>query len=551
MLEKPEVSPWFPPRNLTPLARISDYVPWHAQRTPDNEASVLSNHRTTYAQLNDKVDACAMALLAAGIKKGDRVATLSTPHPDYFVTFLASVSIGAIWLGLNPRYQLNEYRHVINDAQPVLVFTRTQIGERSYAEELQALQQESHSIRTIVVLNHDPEFSTSLSYNNFINQGALVNESQLKNARDKIESSDPALLVYTSGSTGKPKGALLPHRGLVKCALVHLEQMNVAPVRCVNFFPINHVASVSDWDCYALVSGGTIAYLEKFSIEGWLDLIQKEKITYWVSAPTGFQLALNHPEFSNYDLSSIQIIVWGGGAMPRDCAKQLADICPQLMNIYGLTETTGNVTFIKGDGSTEALVDTIGHPPPAYANAVRIMNDDGLPAVIGEEGEILVWGDFIMLGYLNNPQATAETIDENGWLHTGDIGVLREDGNIQLVGRCKEMFKSGGYNVYPLEIEQALETHPAVEIAIVVKVDDELYGEVGYAYLKLCQGEKTSNEIIIDYLRQRLANYKIPKYFSVEDALPLLPVGKVNRAALKVLAEEKMQNHIRSIKGQQ
>lgn len=540
MLAIPNTINWTPPNNLPLLSRISDYAAWWSQHTPNNEVLVLNDQRITYTQLNDSVNACAKALLAKGIKKGDRVATLSTPHPDYFISFLASVSIGAIWLGLNPRYQLNEYRHVICDAKPVLIFSRTQIGDRRYAEELQTLQQENAGISSVVVLNNDPEFSACISYKNFIDHGDNVSDNQLQQARENVDTSDPALLVYTSGSTGKPKGALLPHRGLVKCALVHLEQMDVTPVKCVNFFPINHVAAVSDWDCFALVAGGTVAYLEKFNIEHWLELIQKEKITYWVSAPTGFQLALNHPEFSKYDISSIQLIVWGGGAMPRDCARQLADICPQLMNIYGLTETTGNVTFIKGDASTEALVDTVGQPPPAYANAVRIMNNKGLPAAVGEEGEILVWGDFMMVGYLNNPQATAETLDENGWLHTGDIGVLREDGNIKLVGRCKEMFKSGGYNVYPLEVEQALETHPAIDIAIVVKVDDELYGEVGYAYLQLCQQGSLSVEVITQYLRQRLANYKVPKYFSLEEALPLLPVGKVNRSALKKLAAERL-----------
>lgn len=544
MFAAPELVDWTPPRNLPLLNRISDYVNLHAAKTPDNEALVLNDLRITYDQLYHKVNDCAKSLLAAGIKKGDRVATLSTPHPDYLVSFLASASIGAIWLGLNPKYQLSEYRHVISDAEPVLIFSRLQIGDRNYEAALQTLQQENSCIRKVVVLNNDPQFSSSTDYQSFIEQGATINDQQLEQARASVESSDPALLVYTSGSTGKPKGALLPHKGLVKSALVHREQWNVDPVRCTNFFPINHVGSVSDTDCFALVAGGTSVYLEKFSIEQWLSLIQQEKITFWMAVPTSFQMALNHPSFKDYDLSSIQLIGWGGGAMPSGCMKQLEAICPKMCNIYGLTETTGNVTFVYQDAGQEALIETVGKPANAYAHSVKIINNKGHEAAVGEAGEILVWGDFMMLGYFNNPEATAETIDNNGWLHTGDIGVQREDGYIKLVGRCKEMFKSGGYNVYPLEIEQALETHPAIDMAIVVKVDDELYSEVGYAFLQLCPDENLATQDIIDYLRDRLANYKIPKHFSIEHALPLLPIGKVNRPLLKTMAAERMLENV-------
>ena len=367
MLAKPELVHWVPPRGLPLLERVSDYVLWHSKRNEESEAIVFNEQRLTYVELQQQIDACAKALLAVGVKKGDRIATLSTPRPDYLVSFLASASIGAIWLGLNPKYQLEEYRHIVSDAQPMLIFAYTRVGERSYTEVLQTLRQENSCIEHIVILNRESSCFEGASYEQFIEQGRLMDDEQLQQARADVKACDSALLVYTSGSTGKPKGALLSHHGLVKCALVHREQWDIDPVRCINFFPVNHVGCVSDTDCYALIAGGTIVYLEKFSVESWLGLIQKEKVTFWMAVPTSFQMALNHPGFANYDLSSIQLIGWGGGAMPRDCVSKLERICPQMCNIYGLTETTGNVTFVYEDAGHEALIETVGKPAGATA----------------------------------------------------------------------------------------------------------------------------------------------------------------------------------------
>ena len=357
-----------------------------------------------------------------------------------------------------------------------------------------------------------------------------------------MAAADPALLVYTSGTTGKPKGALLPHRGLVKCSLVQREFIDITPLSAVNFFPINHVGCASDISGFLFVAGGCCHFLEKFDIDRSLQIIEAEKISLWIGGPTTFQMSLGAANFADYDLSSVQMIVWGGGAASMPLIEQLAALCPRLLNLYGQTETVGSITFTRPQASLEVLHNTVGRPPDCYE--VLIIDADGNPQPAGEEGEIVVRGDFTFCGYLNRPEATAETIDAKGFLHTGDLGILRNDGNIQLVGRIKEMFKSGGYNVYPLEVEQVLQSHPLIEDAAVVAVPHELYGEVGYAYLQIPTAQQA--EFAIDDLKafcaKRLANFKFPKQFELMTALPLLPIGKVDRKQLKQAAREKQTN---------
>lgn len=514
------------------LNLISDYSSHYASLVPTRQALVLDGRRVTYAQLVDKVDECARALIATGVKKGDRIATLSPPHPDFFILFLASASIGTIWMGLDPRYQLDELRYVIGDAQPRYLFTRTRIGKRHYDQELTTLNEEHACLQELIVISDDfviPGVSTS--YAEFSKRAKTVTKTQLKNVREPVSRDDPALLVYTSGTSGKPKGALIPHRGLVKCARVQLKYLDVNPMRILNYLPVNHIGCVGDICCYALVGGGTIIFMEQFEPARSMEITQDEKITLWGGVPASLQMCIGLPGFSAYDLSAIQIIAWGGAAASDSLIRKLLDICPRLACSYGQTETVGSVSFVTPCNDVEVLKHTVGQPVSEYE--IRIACKAGKPVKPGESGEIQVRGDFIMQGYWKQPEKTAETIDADGWLHTGDLGLIREDGNLQLIGRLTEMFKSGGYNVYPREIEQTLEKYPGVALAAVISIPDPLYQEVSQAYVLPEHDTELSAAELELYCRRHLANYKIPKKFFVESKLPMLPIGKIDKLALK------------------
>lgn len=523
---------------MTPpdLRLISDYAAWWAAQRPDVEAVVLDGLRWTYAELSSRVDLTARALLAAGVGSGDRVATLATPHPDYFVTFLATCSIGAIWLGLNPRYTRAELDYVVGDAEPSVLFARSRIGERDYCGDIEALRGAHRGLRRVVTLGGDPVLPGAESFTSFLEGAASVSAAELALRRRATAPSDAALIVYTSGTTGQPKGAMIPHGGLIRCSLVQGSVWVVEPLRILNNLPINHIGCVGDISCFALVAGGTIVFMESFDPGAIPGAVARERITCWGQVPAMFAMTLQtggraDGPVGGADLSSLQLIVWSGSAAPRDLIASLGKICPNLSSSYGLTESVGSLTYAAGTGDLDLLADTIGWPSPGYQ--FRIARPDGTEADIGEAGEIQTRGDHIMLGYWRRPEATREAIDPDGWLHTGDLAVRRPDGAITLVGRLKEMFKSGGYNVYPREVEIALEAHPAVRLAAVLGVPDPVYAEVGHAFVMVSAGASVTEAELRDHCKARLANYKVPKRFTIGTDLPLLPVGKIDKQALR------------------
>lgn len=520
---------------MTPpaLSRISDFAAHWARHRPDGEAVVLRDVRWTHAELGRRVDAMARALLAAGVGRGDRVALLSPPHPDFWVGFLASASIGAIWLGLNPRHTRDELQYVLSDAEPGVVLARTRLGSRDYRDDLAALRTAVPGIRRLVVLGGDPLPEGAEAVEAFLAMGHAILEDALEAARERVTGADPALIVYTSGTTGRPKGALLPHRGLVRCSLVQAATWPAEPLRVLNNLPINHIGCVGDLACYALVGGGTQVFMEGFEPDAILPTLARERVTVWGQIPAMFTLTLagREAQRSATDLSSLQWIVWSGSAAPRDLARELLAICPRVALSYGMTETVGSITYASGITDLDILSETIGWPAPAYE--VRVARPDGTAADLDEPGEIQTRGEHIMLGYWRRPGATAETIDATGWLHTGDIGVRQANGTIRLVGRMREVFKSGGYNIYPREVELALEAHPLVRLAAVLGVPDPVYGEVGHAFVMPRPGTHLTAEVLRQHCRERLANYKVPKSFTIADELPLLPVGKIDKQALR------------------
>lgn len=505
------------------LARISDYVFHHATRTPEREAAVLEDDRRTYRQLADDVLAYSALLFDHGVRRGDRVAMLSTPRPEYLVTFLATAHLGAIWMGLNPKYTRRELEYVLNDAEPRVVLAFPELSGRDYRDDLEGWA----AARPDVVA-----FSLAEGFGRF---GAVsealaaisTEPDDITAHASEVAASDAALIVYTSGTTGAPKGAMLSHRGLVHCSRTQGRRWAVNPLRLLNNLPINHIGCVGDLSCYALVSGGTQVFMESFDPKGILATIARERLTVWGQVPTMFALTLAHPGAEAADLSSLRWIVWSGAAMPQELVSRLSQLPVQLATAYGMTETTGAVTYSDLDADVGTLASTVGRPEPTYE--FRIMSQHGGQA---EPGEIQVRGDWIMLGYFRRPDATAEAFTADGWFRTGDIGVQHPDGNVTLVGRQKEMYKSGGYNVYPREVEMVLESHPDIAVAVVMGVPDAIYGEVGVAVVLPEAGATVDLAELDAHARGALANYKIPKRIQVVDELPMLPVGKVDRLAL-------------------
>jgi acyl-CoA synthetase (AMP-forming)/AMP-acid ligase II len=522
-MHSPQCNPLADAVNQLPVAypRVEDYLKHWALLTPDAEAVVDSEGRMNYAQLREAVDQAARAMAELGVCDGTCVAVLAPPSIDFFVSFLATTTLGATWLGLNPKYTRAELEHVIEDAKPVLVLARSKIGEQDHLQTLRAIQGKP-AMREKAFRRLDDR-DDALDIAKF--SGRTEAGGQLPIPRNAV-----ALYVYTSGTTGRPKAARLSHRALIRAAAVRAQVWHVTPFRAINNLPINHVGSVGDVACTTLIAGGCQVCLERFTPASTLECLQRERVSFWYQVPTMFQMCLDAAENLEMDWSHLQAAIWSGGRAPYLLISRLVSVARFLAVDYSMTESVGAITLSPLTNNLEALDDSVGWMDPG--RECRLADPESLmPTSGGQVGEVQIRDPWMFDGYRQaDPAADAFTPD--GWFRTGDLAMQRRDGAWRIVGRSKEMFKSGGYNVYPREVELVLEAHPGVAAVAVVETSDPLYGEVGVAFV-VPRAPVPDQMMLTDHCREHLANYKIPKQFILIDALPVLPIGKVDKHALR------------------
>ncbi|WP_205480045.1 AMP-binding protein [Sphingomonas arenae] len=499
--------------------RIYDLLSEHMAAVPDREAVVDGAVRLTYGELSLRVDKLAKGLIAAGVEPGDRVAIMTPPALEFWLTYLAATSIGAIWMGLNPRYQKPEYAYLLGDAEPRIVFVRSPYDGRDYVADL---AEAGPKVERFVRVDELDSFAA---------QGQPVADDLLASRRAAVHPDDTAVIVYTSGTTGQPKGAMLSHRAIVAAALINRDWMGEGLECTICAAPINHVGALNNVCMNVFAAGGRIVFHHRVDLAEIAQLSIAERPTYLVASPTTFVMFAQNPAAGLEALGRYKLLVFGGGTTPEPLIAPVAATGIKMANVYGQTETVGIVTATAFGDTPAVMAETFGKPLP-YCQ-LRIGRADGSEAGVGETGEIQVKGPLTMSGYFRREQASREAFTGDGWLRTGDLGLKRPDGNFSFVGRLKEMYKSGGYNVYPAEIENALAEHPKVAVAAVLPVRHELYREVGHAFIVPVAGTELKENELKEFLRERLANYKIPKSFSFEPALPLLPSSKIDRMALK------------------
>ena len=530
-------------RPLNPLAkytqgtepardRIEHYLSYWADKTPGADAAIEAELCLSYAALAQRVGAAACGLKASGVKDGDVIAVLAPPSIDFLVLFLAAHRVGATWLGLNPKYTRHELADVLCDAKPRLVLSRQALAERHYGEDMVAVAALPELTESQFFWLGKVEAPSAFA----VFAAPSLDAGSKPASEEDWEPQNPiAALVYTSGSTGKPKAACLSHRALIKGALVRSRVWKVEPFRTINNLPINHIGCLGDVVCTCLVSGGAQVFLEKFSASGTLEALERHRLTYWYQAPAMFQMCLDAPQAASTDWSHLQAAIWSGGRASEALIAKLASVAGKLGVDYSMTESVGAITLSELTADQAALKHSVGWPDPD--RALRIVDPDtGAALVPGEVGEVQIKDRWMFDGY-RNAQAGAGVFSTDGWFKTGDLAAENADGSWRIAGRCKEMFKSGGYNVYPREVEQVIESHPEVRQVAVVDLPDPLFGEVGVAFVVLNRGTMEV-QTLLPYCRERLANYKIPKRIVIVDGLPMLPIGKVDKATLKVLARE-------------
>ncbi len=499
---------------------------------PDFEATVFEGVRLTHRQPDKRVNRLANALVAMGYQRGERVAVLAANTHKYLEIYFAAAKLGMSVTPLNFRLSDQEIAYVVEDSEADSFF----VGDE-FEQKALSLRGELGNIRDWIALDNRTE-------------GAAYYEDVLEAASDQdpdrdVAENEVAVLMYTGGTTGLPKGVMLSHRNIMTAAIAAVAGFGFRNDDATCFvLPLFHV---SFWPALAvLLVGGKVVINRKPDLGEILRLIQDEKCTHINMVPTLYTWLLEHPGLDSFDLSSLRYMSYAGSPFPPEVLKRcIKKFGPIFAQGYGMTEALGGTGLQPWDhvleGERSRLLASAGKA--SLCAEVRVVGDDGVPLPAGEIGEIVIRRKHVMQGYWKNPELTEQTL-RGGWLHTGDMGILDEEGYLFLVDRKADMIVTGGENVYPKETEDVLYEHPAVMECAVMSAPDERWGERVQAVVVLKQGrEATANELIA-HCKAKLAGYKCPKSIAFWDVLPKTPIGKILRKDVK---KEFWKGHDRAI----
>ncbi len=521
--------------NWKNLSQMWHFVEKWADEQPDKEALVYEDLRFSWKEFRERMNNAAKAFLEIGIQKGDNIAMIAMGRNEFVETYMAAGKIGAMWLGLNPKFTLDEFRYQIGDSKPKLIITLREFLGNDLSANLITLRKEFPFIQKILVIGES--FQGAENYNDFISVPRSGLDKALEQRAADVSDECNALLMYTSGSTGKPKGVVQTHKSIISNIRVMIQKLRITPKdRMLVHFPINHVASDVEIGCSCIMGGASLIFLDKFDPVQSLEVITAEKITILGQVPVMYLMQMQTPHWKNLSwYKTIRYFVISGAIPPAPLINEIKRIKGEtgclVNNAYGSTEACGLITYTADDDTLDFIARSIGKVPSPME--LRIVDDNNNDAEPGTVGEMVFRGPFLFKEYLNQPEATKKAFDADGWFHSNDLAYLDENGNLFMTGRKSEMFKTGGENVFPREVEEVIESHPAVMFSAVIGVPDPLYQEVGWAFIMLKPGKSATEDEVRNICRDKLANFKVPKKFIIKPELPLLATGKVNKVVLK------------------
>ncbi|WP_193044177.1 AMP-binding protein [Mycolicibacterium baixiangningiae] len=503
-----------------------------AQQYPDNEAlvEVVTGRRWTYAELNAEIDITARGLVALGVERGERVGIWAPNCAEWTIVQYATAKIGAILVNINPAYRTHELAYVLEQSGVRTLIAATAFKSTDYVAMVDEVRPRCTRLQEVIFLGTDDWAA--------LQRGAdAVTVTQLQHCMTELDARDPVNIQYTSGTTGFPKGATLSHRNIGNNGFFVTELINLGPAdRLCIPVPFYH--------CFGMVMGnlgctthGATMVIPAPGFDPGLTLaaIEKERCTGVYGVPTMFIAMLSHPDFGRTDVSSLRTGIMAGSVCPVEVMKRCVNEMhmTEVAIAYGMTETSPVSCQTLIDDDLERRTASIGRAHP-HVEVKIVYPATGETVERGEPGEFCTRGYSVMLGYWNDEDKTAQAIDPEGWMHTGDLAVMREDGYCNVVGRIKDMVIRGGENIYPREVEEFLYTHPDIEDAQVIGVPDEKYGEEICAWIRMKPGRPPlTADAVREFACGKLAHYKIPRYVHVADEFPMTVTGKVRKVDMR------------------
>ena len=518
----------------TTIPRLVDAA---AERFGDHEAFVDGDQRWTYAEYRDRIHAAARALMARGIQPGDCVAVWAPNTAEWAVAALGVHCAGATLIPINTRFKGREAGDLLDRTSAKLLFTVTDFLDTDYVALLNDTGAGQGLEETIILRGTIPEGCTS--WDGFLEAASTVDDADRADRSAAVGPDDRCHVMFTSGTTGSPKGAMLRHGAVCRAFASWSEVIGLRQDdRYLVVNPFFHAFGLNAGIVACLLTGATLIPHPVFDVPAVMARVAEERISMLPGPPAIYQTILNHPDLADLDLSSLRLAVTGAAPVPVPLIHAMRDTLgfETVITGYGLTEASGIATMCRHDDPPEVISGSSGRAIDGVE--VLVVDADGDEVPRGEPGEVVVRGYNVMAGYLDDPDQTAEAVDADGWLHTGDIGVMDTDDYLDITDRLKDMFINGGFNVYPAEVEGQLLAHPDIAQVAVVGVPDERLGEVGMAFVVATSGRSPDPTELVAWARTEMANYKAPRRFEVVDALPANASGKVLKYELRERAQQ-------------
>ncbi|QBM17726.1 3-[(3aS,4S,7aS)-7a-methyl-1,5-dioxo-octahydro-1H-inden-4-yl]propanoyl:CoA ligase [Marinobacter sp. JH2] len=537
---------------------IGDMLDRTAQQYPDNEALVCLHQgiRWSYREFVEKVNEAARAFLAIGVKKGDRVGIWSPNRYEWTVTQFATAKVGAILVNINPSYGVHELQYALNLAGISVLVTADSFKASNYREMLYQLvpelkQSEPGKLNAedvpdlrAVINVHEDKHDGMWTWPEFLGFANQVTAADLQKRQSQLQFDDPINIQFTSGTTGNPKGATLTHHNILNNGyFVGESQRLTEKDRLVIPVPLYHCFGMVMGNLGCITHGTTMIYPgEGFDPKAVLQAVHQEKATALYGVPTMFIAELADTDFTSFDLSSLRTGIMAGSICPAEVMKNVNGKMnmKEVQIAYGMTETSPVSTQTSSLDPFEKQVTTVGRTQPHLETKIV---DPGNGSVVprGEIGELCTRGYSVMLKYWNNEEKTREAIDENGWMHTGDLATMDDEGYVQIVGRIKDMVIRGGENIYPKEIEEFFYTHPAIEEVQVTGIPDDKYGEELIAWVKLrSDAEPVKADDLQEFCKGKIAHFKIPRNYKFVDEFPMTVTGKIQKFKMREVSIEEL-----------
>lgn len=493
------------------------------------------NKTTSFKQFSEQAKQVAASLIANGIEKGDRVAIWAPNINEWVIAALGIQCAGGVLVTLNTRYKGSEAAYILKASRTKLIFTIGQFLGEDYPQQLS--NEDLPDLQHTVVFRQTDSVNTR--WETFLDQGKKINSSAVDDRAREVCDDDTSDILFTSGTTGNPKGVMTSHEQNLRAFTHFSDIVGLEPGdRYLVINPFFHSFGYKAGILACLIKGVTLLPHAVFNTDDILARIAADRISVMPGPPTLFQSLLAHPKLDQYDLSTLKRATTGAAVIPVEMIEQMKSRLgfETVITAYGLTESCGLVTACRQGDSAEIIATTSGRAIPDVE--VRCVDSNNQEVATGEAGEIVFRGFNVMQGYFENEDATREAIDADDWLHTGDIGVMDEQGNLKITDRLKDMFITGGFNCYPAEIEKIIAANEHITMSAVIGAADERMGEVAMAFLVLKPQAQLSESDFIAWCRERMANYKVPRKVQFMNSLPMNASGKVLKTELKKLIQD-------------